>query len=92
MGLASKVDADNLIAYAQAVYEHQRASLLIAKQGIIVFGERGQAVRNPACVVTQQTSAIMLRLAREFGLTPSARTAMGSTKEPEDKDSERLLA
>lgn len=93
MGLASTVDADNLASYAQALYEHQRASLLIAKQGIIVFGDRGQPVRNPACVITQQTSAVILRYAREFGLTPSARTAMGSKYgEPVGGEAERLLA
>lgn len=93
MGLASPVDADNLIAYSQAIYEHQRASALIAKQGIILFGKEGQPVRNPACVITQQTSAVILRYAREFGLTPSARTAMGTKYgEPVEADSERLLA
>jgi P27 family predicted phage terminase small subunit len=93
MGLASTVDADNLATYCQALYEHSRASVLISKQGIISIGDHGQPVRNPACVITQQTSATILRFAREFGLTPSSRTAMGSTKEPEDgKDSARLLA
>jgi P27 family predicted phage terminase small subunit len=92
MGLASRVDADNLITYCQALYEHQRASLLVAKQGVITFGKEGQPIRNPACVITQQTASTILRFAREFGLTPSARAAMGSTKEPEDKGSERLLA
>jgi P27 family predicted phage terminase small subunit len=93
MGLASSADVDNLVAYAQAVIEHQRASMLVAKQGVVVFGERGQQVRNPACVVTQQASATMLRLAREFGLTPAARTAMGTKHKPlKEEQAARLLA
>src|SRR5215475_12532578 len=47
MGLASRADRTSLIAFSQAVVEHQRASMLIAKQGVITMGERGQPIRNP---------------------------------------------
>lgn len=92
MGLATRADTASLIALSQAVVEHQRASVLVAKQGILLIGERGQVVRNPAVVVTNQAAATIIRLSREFGLTPAARTSMGSKHEPEDKGSERLLA
>ena len=66
--------------------------MLVAKHGIMSIGERGQPIRNPAVVVTRESATTMLRLAKEFGLTPAARTAMGTKKDPNANEAERLLA
>jgi P27 family predicted phage terminase small subunit len=94
MGLASRADTPSLIAFCQAVYEHQRASLLVHKQGLILFGREGQPIRNPAAVITNQTATTILRLSERFGLTPASRTQMGTKNEPlkSKQEPERLLA
>jgi P27 family predicted phage terminase small subunit len=94
MGLASRADTPSLVTFAQACYEHQRASILIEKQGLILIGREGQPIRNPAAVITNQTATVILRLSERFGLTPASRAQMGTKNKPlKDGDKpERLLA
>lgn len=74
MGLAFACDRDALRAYCEAVATHRKASAILARSAVLVKGQKGNMVRNPA-VGLQRDAANTLRLfAVEFGLTPSARS------------------
>jgi P27 family predicted phage terminase small subunit len=93
MGLAYAADSEALRAYCEAVVQHRRASAVLKASGVLVQGLHGNYVRNPALQVQRDTAATMLTLAREFGLTPSARTQIGLDRErPPGQGAERLLS
>lgn len=73
MGIASPADANVLAAYCEAVATHRTASRLLRQSSILVKGDRTLVI-NKALLVQERAAAQLLRLAQEFGLTPSART------------------
>ena len=74
MKLASTADRDALLCYCEAVVTHRAASAILAQTKILVKGALGGLVRNPALAVQRDAARIILVYAREFGLTPSARS------------------
>lgn len=95
MHLVSRADRDVLACYCEAVVAHRKASAGIARSGLLIRTSRGQTfMRNPLLQV-QRDSAVLIRvLAREFGLTPSARSdiRMGGAKDDAASGPERLLS
>lgn len=80
MGLAKEVDQDMLVAYCEAVAVHQQATEELRGQPLMVPGARGGEVRNPLLVVQRDAAAQIRMLAREFGLSPSARSDLTSDR------------
>lgn len=74
MKLVSVADRDALLCYCEAVVTHREASSVLAQTKILVKGALGGLVRNPALTVQRDAARTMLVFAREFGLTPSARS------------------
>lgn len=91
MGLAFAADQDAIYAYCCAVVEHHRAVKLIAHTGILLNSD-GHAVRNPAVIVARDAAALVLRFARELGLTPSARVNFAGKGAEEPDAGARLLS
>ena len=91
MGMAFAADADAIYAYCCAVVEHQRARRLLATTGILLNSD-GHAVRNPAVLVARDSAALILRFARELGLTPSARVNMTTATTEAPDHAARLLS
>jgi len=93
MGLGAPPDAEVLRAYCEAVVQHRRASAVLRSSGVLVQGLHGNYVRNPALQIQRDTANTLLILAREFGLTPSARTQLGLDRErPTGTGAERFLS
>lgn len=78
MGLAYGSDSDSLRCYCEAVVQHRRASAVLARSQVLVKGIHGNLVRNPALQIQRDTAATIRSFAQEFGLSPSARTAIRS--------------
>lgn len=76
MQLASPADRDVLLAYCEAVNTHRRASEILAKSPVLIKGLHGGLVKNPAVQIARDAAIVMRALAQEFGLTPSARSAI----------------
>lgn len=93
MGLASPADRDALVCYCEAVVTHRRASVALAQTGIVVRTKRGDVpIRNPLLQVQRDAAALVRVFAREFGLTPSARSDLSSGGGQRDGlGAERLL-
>jgi P27 family predicted phage terminase small subunit len=85
MGIAAPSDRDVLIAYCEAVDKHRKASALLARSPVLVKGMHGNLVRNPALQVQRDAAHLIRQLAQEFGLTPSARARIDSSRDDSDE-------
>lgn len=75
MNLDSPADRDVLVAYCEAVVAHRLAAKAVHTSGVLWRGTRGNVLqRNPMLAVMRDQAALVRVLAREFGLTPSARS------------------
>lgn len=74
MGIAYPSDIDSWRAYCEAVVLHRNACKIVARSSILIKGRDGGMVKNPAVGIARDSALTLLRFAREFGLTPSART------------------
>jgi P27 family predicted phage terminase small subunit len=95
MRLVTGADRDALLCYCEAVVTHRKASAGLAKTGIIVRTQRGNVpMRNPLLQVQRDAAVLIRAFAREFGLTPSARSdiSMGGGRADDFAGPERLLS
>jgi len=76
-GVITAADADLLRAYCEAVASYVRNRRLLTESGALVRGARGRdLVKSPLHqIVREERDAIRL-LARELGLSPSARAGL----------------
>lgn len=90
MRIATAADRDALAAYCEAVSLHRRATRLLMNSDLLVEGQRGNQVRNPAVQMQRDAAATMKAFAAEFGLTPRARAEF-KVSEANGDDSRRNL-
>lgn len=86
MGVASAADRDALYCYAQAVVTHRKAARLLAGSPVLIKGQLGGLVRNPALAVARDAAYTIRQFAQEFGLTPSARTRVDAKRDESSED------
>lgn len=91
MKIATSADRDALAAYCEAVSMHRRATRLLAKSEILIKGQKGNVVRNPAVQMQRDAASTMKAFAAEFGLTPRARAEFSTPDDGGDDDLENLL-
>jgi P27 family predicted phage terminase small subunit len=92
MRVATAADRDALVAYCEAVAMHRRAAQLLATQDILVEGQKGNIVRNPAVQMMRDAAMTMKAFAAEFGLTPRARAEMKMPEAPKNDQRQQLLS
>lgn len=76
MKLSAAPDRDALRAYCEAVWIHREATEAIHRDGILVPGQLGPMVKNPALQVQRDAASVMYRFGLQFGLTPSSRSTI----------------
>lgn len=86
MGIDTPADRDTLLCFCWAVRNHREASRVLAQSPILVKGQHGTWVRNPAIIEQGKAAAIIRAFAQEFGLTPSARSQITGRGEDADND------
>lgn len=91
MGTVKRVDATALAAYCEAVSRLRTASVLVAESGPLLIGDDGLVRKNPAVAQARDASYEVRMWAREFGLTPSARSPLRIEVAPAVAIAERLL-
>jgi len=92
MRIATAADRDALVAYCESVAMHRRASALVASGDLLIEGQRGNLVRNPAVQMMRDAAATMKSFAAEFGLTPRARAEISLPDAGDDDAREALLS
>lgn len=91
-GLLTEWDLEMFGIGCEAYSKWRRASQLVNDTDVLIRGYRGSLVRNPASQVARENGETVLRWAREFGLTPSARSGIDLGDEGEDDALKRLLS
>lgn len=74
LGVLTELDMASFAAYCQAYARYKEAEEFITQHGSIVKTPSGYWQQVPQVAQAQTYSKIMLRLAEQFGLTPSARS------------------
>lgn len=95
MGLMSSADTDLLAAYCECYARWKRLAQLAAKSPPVfrTEGPDGETTfkRNPMWSQVRDAEAAMRVLAREFGLSPSARAGLRADQRGDSAGGERLL-
>lgn len=76
MRTVKAVDASALAAYCEAVARLRTTAEIVAKAGPLIVGRDGLPHKNPAVAQARDASNEVRAWAREFGLTPSARSPL----------------
>lgn len=92
MQLATPADRDVLLAYCESVVTHRAASDILARSSVLIKGLHGGLVKNPAVQIQRDSAIVMRALAQEFGLTPSARSAIRMGGKERNDGAARLLS
>ncbi len=90
MGLLATIDRGVLIRYCRAWADWCELVALIASSGKLIKAPRG-IVRNPAWLLKRDVEQSLADLARQLGLTPTARLRAGVRHErPPDPEEESI--
>jgi P27 family predicted phage terminase small subunit len=73
------VNALLLAERCRAFSQLQDACLLVEVGGLVIQGDRRQAVRNPAIVIANALRTFLLRVDAELGLTPCSQSRVNAT-------------
>jgi len=86
-GILTSVDTDALRVYCESVVRYEHAAAMLEKSGPLVRGaRRGDLIKNPLHQIVRDDADLIRAFAREFGFTPSARSALTAVQEPEQDD------
>lgn len=89
--LLTELDRDSFRGYCEAVATRERAAYMLSA-GVLVRSRDGGYVTNPAWRIYRDADAAVRRWSQEFGLTPSARSAIRLDEPGEDDLAAMLLS
>jgi P27 family predicted phage terminase small subunit len=75
MRTITMADRDALHAYCEQVVQYRAAAEMVERDGAVIAGPNGP-VKHPAMSIMRETGVMIKTFARDFGLTPSARSAI----------------
>jgi P27 family predicted phage terminase small subunit len=75
-GLVSKIDRTTLAVYCEMVATFREATNWVRERGILVAGQKGGAVKNPALQIQRDAARLISTYARMFGFSPADRVGM----------------
>lgn len=78
-------NAGSIALLAESLWQYNEAKKLFKKHGIMTKTHLGNFIQNPAFGAMNKAWERVLKVYREFGMTPSSRTGLGSKKE-DNKD------
>jgi P27 family predicted phage terminase small subunit len=91
LGLLTGIDRGALAAYCQAHALWLEAVQAIERYGTMVKSPNGYPMQSPYVALANKQVEIMVRIAAEFGMTPSARTRIRVGERPPDDPFEAFL-
>lgn len=86
MGLLTKVDRSSFAGYCQAYSRWREAEEFMQKHGTFFKTQSGYLQQLPQVSIAQKYLAIMRNFCHEFGLSPSARSAIQMADKAGDGD------
>jgi len=91
LGLLSRIDRAALVAYCQAWSDYIEADEEITVQGAVIVSEKGGMYQNPWVGIKNSALNRLVKIAAEFGMTPSSRSRVSSEKPSDDDEIARML-
>lgn len=85
-GVLTPWDVDQLAVFCDAVINHRRASEEVNKHGLLVYGAKGNLVKNPAVQIARDYADLMVKVGARFGLSPSDRAGLKVERGGDDGD------
>lgn len=76
MGVIAEIDRAVLAAYCSAYKDYVNAEKALEEEGDIIFYESGNAAQNPRVGIKNKAIEKMVKIAAEFGMTPSSRSRL----------------
>lgn len=73
-GLLTEVDVVALGMMCEALAVYHQAKEAMGNEGLIVVSDKGNSYQHPALGILNSARSDILRWAREFGMTPAARS------------------
>jgi len=77
--VAQRVDAPALAALCIQWARAKQARRILAEEGLLALGSKGQLVEHPALAIERSAHALFLRFAEQYGLTAAARARIAAT-------------
>ena len=91
-GVLTPWDVDQLAVFCDAVVRHREATRQVQHHGILIEGQKGNEVRNPAIQVARDYADLMVKVGSRFGLTPGDRADLTIEREASHGGADRLLS
>lgn len=85
-GLLTELDLETLAMLCAAWAQWRDAEAYIQEHGATYTMDSGRAYRHPAAVAGDHAAKLVFDIAREFGLTPSARSRIATPLQPGGED------
>jgi P27 family predicted phage terminase small subunit len=85
VGLLTQMDGTALAVYCLAYGRYRQALLKMQGQELVISTKAGTQVRNPLLRIADQAADLLLKVAKEFGMTPASRSKV-SAKQKKAKD------
>lgn len=92
VGLLTEVDTQALGLLCEAFAQYVAAKAVVDREGMLLMSEKGNAYQHPATGLMTQARGELMKWAREFGMTPSARTRIVVDTESAEPSLADLLA
>ena len=92
VGLLTEVDGLALAMLCEAFAQYMAAKTVVDSEGMLLVSEKGNSYQHPAAGLMTQARGELLKWAREFGMTPSARTRIVVDTGSEEPSLADLLA
>jgi P27 family predicted phage terminase small subunit len=73
LGLLTKADEELFGVYVETIVTHRAAIGTLRRDGLVVAGSTGSAVKHPAASIAAETARALRAIAQDFGLSPSSR-------------------
>jgi P27 family predicted phage terminase small subunit len=74
VGLLTEVDGLALAMLCEAFAQYMAAKAVVDREGMLLMSDKGNSYQHPAAGLMTQARGELMKWAREFGMTPSART------------------
>jgi P27 family predicted phage terminase small subunit len=75
-GILTTADREMMAAYCEAVADYRTATETLAKTGLLVQGQKGNAVTNPLWRIKRDAARQIAEGSARFGLTPADRVRL----------------
>lgn len=91
MGVLTSLDGSALAMYCCEFSKWRQAIEQIEKYGLVIKTKDGKIQKSPFVKISEDSLNNMIKIMREYGMTPSSRAGLKVEKKPEVSEMDKLL-